>query len=201
MSIPVEFYFDYVGPYAYLANTQLPKLGLDVIHKPISILDVMKKVGNQPSPKCPPKLAHAMADTARLAKRHGVPLAPNAEIFAGLQSGEADLHFFARAALAAQKLGEFVPFHAATFDAFWGHPKSIITADAFAAVLNAAGVSGDTIVALARQRETEDSLDQANDAAVAAGVFGVPFFRVGENVFFGSDRLDFVKEYALEGAQ
>ena len=46
MSKPVEFYFDYVSPYAYLANTQLPLLGLDIVFKPISILDVMMAVGN-----------------------------------------------------------------------------------------------------------------------------------------------------------
>ena len=47
----------------------------------------------------------------------------------------------------------------------------------------------------------DEALNGANQAAVEAGVFGVPFFRVGEEIFFGGDRLDFVKEYALEGAK
>lgn len=200
MSKPVEFYLDYVSPYAYLANTQLHALGLDVVYKPISILDVMKTVGNTPSPACPPKLAHATADSARFAKRYGVPLQANAEIWAGLKSGTVNLRFFARAALAAQELGQFERFHAATFDAFWAHPKSIAAPDAFAAVLDATGIDGQTIVRLAQDPQTEAVLNRANEEAVAAGVFGVPFFRVGKDVFFGGDRLDFVREYALEGA-
>lgn len=200
MSKPVEFYFDYVSPYAYLANTQLPSLGVDVIYKPISILDVMKVVGNQPSPACPPKLAHAMADTARFAKRYGVPLEANEEIWAGLKSGKTDLRFFARAALSAQKLDCFKTFHATIFDAFWGHPKSVVTTDACAAVLAAAGIPGQAIVGLAMDPESEEDLNRANAEAVKAGVFGVPFFRVDNDVFFGGDRLDFVKEYALAGA-
>ena len=201
MSKPVEFYFDYVSPYAYLANTQLPRLGLDIVFKPISILDVMSAVGNQPTPKCPAKLRHASADTTRWARRYDVPLAANAEIWSGLQSGTIDLRFYARAALAAQRLGHFAGFHEAMFDAFWAHPRSVATRESCEALLNSAGIPGKDVFALAALPELEKALNEANEAAVAAGVFGVPFFRVGEEIFFGGDRLDFVKECALEVAK
>jgi 2-hydroxychromene-2-carboxylate isomerase len=55
----VKYYFDYMSPYAYLARTQLPKQDFEVGYFPISILDVMDVVHNQPSPKCPVKLAYA----------------------------------------------------------------------------------------------------------------------------------------------
>lgn len=201
MSKPVEFYFDYVSPYAYLADTQLPNSGLDIVYKPISILDVMTAVGNQPTPKCPAKLRHATADSARWAKRYGVPLASNVELWTALQAGTINLRFFARGALAAQALGHFAGFHAAMFDAFWAHPRSVATREACEAVLTAAGVPGTEVFALAAQPEMEAALDAANAAAVEAGVFGVPFFRVGEEIFFGGDRLDFVKESAMGGAK
>lgn len=199
MSKPVEFYFDYVSPYAYLANTQLPKLGLDIVYKPVSILDVMSAVGNQPTPKCPAKLRHSMKDSARWAKRYGVPLAMNAELWAALEAGKADLRLFARGALAAQKRGHFPTFHKAMFDAIWANPKSVVTQEACERLLDSAGLSGTDIFNLATLPDMEIALNAANDEAVAAGVFGVPFFRVGEEIFFGGDRLDFVKEYALAG--
>lgn len=198
MSKPVEFYFDYVSPYAYLANTQLPQLGLDIAFKPISILDVMMAVGNQPTPKCPAKLRHASADTARWAKRYDVPLSANTEVWSALQAGKLDLRFFARGALAAQTLGHFPRFHNAMFDAFWAHPKSVVTREACEALLDAAGIPGRDIFELAAQPKMDAALNGANQAAIDAGVFGVPFFRVGEEIFFGGDRLDFVKEAALE---
>lgn len=200
MSKPVEFYFDYVSPYAYLADTQLPQSGLDVVYKPISILDVMNAVGNQPTPKCPAKLRHAHADTARWAKRYGVPLMANAEVWSALQAGTINLRFFARAALAAQALGHFAGFHAAMFDAFWAHPRSVATREACEALLDAVGLPGKDVFALAAQPEMEAALDAANAAAIEAGVFGVPFFRVEQDIFFGADRLDFVKEHALGAA-
>lgn len=53
-------------------------------------------------------------------------------------------------------------------------------------------------LAVQPETETENVLNEANEAAVKAGVFGVPSFTIDKEIFFGGDRLDFVKEYALE---
>ena len=103
--------------------------------------------------------------------------------------------------LAAQTLGHFPNFHHAMFDAFWAHPKSVVTREACEALLDAAGIPGKDIFELAAQPEMEEVLNSANQAAVEAGVFGVPFFTVNEEIFFGGDHLDFVKESALEGVK
>jgi 2-hydroxychromene-2-carboxylate isomerase len=55
----VEFIFDYPSPYAYLASTQLGRLGVPVRSEPVGIVDVMRRVNNQPSPACPPKARYA----------------------------------------------------------------------------------------------------------------------------------------------
>ena len=52
-------------PYAYLASTQLESLRVPVRHDPIGIVEVMKRVNNQPSPACPPKASYAGIDAAR----------------------------------------------------------------------------------------------------------------------------------------
>jgi 2-hydroxychromene-2-carboxylate isomerase len=69
----VEFVFDYPSRYAYLASTQLESLGVPVGYEPIGIVEVMKRVDNQPSPACPPKARYAGIDAARWAHRYGVP--------------------------------------------------------------------------------------------------------------------------------
>jgi 2-hydroxychromene-2-carboxylate isomerase len=65
----VEFFFDYVSPYAYLANKQLAELQVPIGMRPIAILEVMKLVNNQPSPRCPPKARYAALDAKRWADR------------------------------------------------------------------------------------------------------------------------------------
>jgi 2-hydroxychromene-2-carboxylate isomerase len=70
----VEFFFDYVSPYAYPANTQLSKLEVPIARRPIAIVEVMKLVNNQPSLTCPPKARYAALDAKRWADRYGVPL-------------------------------------------------------------------------------------------------------------------------------
>ena len=161
----------------------------------------MTAVGNQPTPKCPAKLRHAHADTARWARRLGVPLAANLELWSAFQAGTVELRFFARGALAAQALGHFAGFHAAMFDGFWAHPTSVVTREACEALLDSCAIPGKEVFALAAQPEMENALADANASAVEAGLFGVPFFRVDQEIFFGADRLDFVREYALEAAK
>lgn len=190
VSKAVEFYLDSVSPYAYLANAQLAALSLDVVCKPISILDAMKVVGNTSSPVCPPKLEHAMADTARFAERDAVPPRSSTEFRAGLNNGTVNPGFSACAALAAQTLEQFVGFHASAFDAFWAHSQSIAASASFEALPDSAGLDGNAITALAADPGTEAALGRANAEVVSAGVFGVPFFQVG-------DRLDFVKAAAV----
>jgi 2-hydroxychromene-2-carboxylate isomerase len=90
MPARVEYFFDYVSPYAYLANTQLGGLGVAVDFRPVVIVEVMKRVKNQPSPLCPPKGRYASLDAARWAKLYGVPFAANQPLWAALRAGEFD---------------------------------------------------------------------------------------------------------------
>ncbi len=197
MSLPVDFYFDYVSPYAYLANTQLPRLGLDIRHRPISITEVMGIVNNHPSPMCPPKLRHAMRDTARWAKRYGVPLEVNQAWWNGIGTGQVDLRLHMKGALAAQKLGHFEAYHHVIWEAIYARPRPVAGPVETQALLEASGLPGREILALALESDIEQKLDAENAAAAEAGVFGVPKFLVEGEVYFGGDRLDFVREHAL----
>lgn len=190
----INFYYDYISPYAYLANSQLSHRGLPVTYCPVSILDVMRLVNNQPSPKCPPKLKYALADTQRWARRYGVRLEMNAAWWCALEESRIDMRLFSSGALAAQKMDCFAAYHSAIFGALWGQPRDVLGPRARVQLLEAYGIDGDALWAAAEDHKAMAELDACNAAAVQAGVFGVPTFLVNDELFFGNDRLDFVAE-------
>jgi 2-hydroxychromene-2-carboxylate isomerase len=192
----VKYYFDYYSPYAYLASTQLPKQGFEVEYCPVSVLDVMDMVHNQPTPKCPAKLAYIMRDTARWAQRYSVPLQMNEQFWSGLQSNVISTRLFIRGALAAQQLGHFDAYHRGMSDAIWRHPRDVVSEAGRMALLQEWGVPAQKVWDLARTKEIDSRLDQRNTEAAAAGVFGVPIFIVDDEMYFGNDRLDLVIQHA-----
>ena len=116
----VQFILDYRSPYAYLANTQIMSMGVQIEHKPVEIVSVMKRVNNQPSPMCPPKAKYAGLDAARWAKHYGVPYSPNRPLLEALRTGQLKSDLLSRAGIAAQKLGAFQQVNDALFGAVWG---------------------------------------------------------------------------------
>lgn len=105
MSRKLDFYFDYVSPYTYLANTQVSSLGLDINFVPVVIVDVMKRVNNQPSPLCPPKGMYIVIDAARWAGIYGVPMAQNGGFWEAVMTGRFSTKTLTRGAVAALKMG------------------------------------------------------------------------------------------------
>jgi 2-hydroxychromene-2-carboxylate isomerase len=123
----VEFVFYNPTPYAYLASTQLERLGVPARCEPIGIVEVMKRVNNQPSPTCPPKARYAGIDAARWGHRYGVPFKINQALLAALGTGTFDYQILTRGGIVAQKLDVFALYNAAVFAAIWGKPQDIVT--------------------------------------------------------------------------
>ena len=188
-----EFHFDYRSPYSYLAMTQIGDIAL-TLH-PFDVLDVMKRVGNTPTTiTCKVKGVYARADMARWAQRYRVPVSRNP------QMSEINGQRLLRATLAITEGPERRKAAVALFEAMWGNPAALTSPDDVVACLEAAGVAlpGD-FAGRIDQDDLEAQLDLANAAAAERGVFGSPTFFVGEQMFFGNDRLDFLRE-ALETA-
>src|SRR5882672_3057266 len=81
MANQLDFYFDFRSPYSYLAFTQLGSLPARANLLPISVLDVMKIVGNTPtSVTCGAKGSYVKRDLARWARHYGVPIKPRADM-------------------------------------------------------------------------------------------------------------------------
>jgi 2-hydroxychromene-2-carboxylate isomerase len=184
----LDFYFDYRSPYAYLAQTQVRKLGVEIAWKPFEILQLMDKVGNVPtSITCKPKGKYLGMDLMRWVAMYKVPFQRHP------QSGSIDARRLLRATIAAAELGQADAAVAAIFAAYWGSGAPLSTTEDVVAVLNAAGVAAPGLAGRIDDPELDAALDAATDAAAVRGVFGAPTMYVGDEMFFGNDRFDFVR--------
>jgi len=189
MSRRLEFFFDFRSPYSYLANTRLPGLDVEVTYRPFEILGLMKEVGNVPtSVICKPKSRYLGADLRRWVGMYGVPFERHPDL------GTIDARRLLRAVLVADGLGKAPAAVSAIFRAVWGVPAPLATPADVAAVLEAAGVSAPNLASRIDDPALDEALDKATAEAVSRGVFGAPAMFVGDEMFFGNDRFDFVRE-------
>lgn len=191
----VDFFFDFISPYTYLADTQLAALqertGARIRYRPMHLLNLMKLVGNVPTTViCANKMKYAGQDLGRWVARYGVPFQMNPHLFAGDQS------LSLKGALVAQKQGPDAAgaYNRAIFRAFWIDAVDTNDRRRLEACLEAAGLDGRRILEAAEQSEYADLLAKNTGFAVECGVFGSPTFIVGEEMFFGNDRLEFLEE-------
>lgn len=185
----VEFHFDYRSPYAYLAWTQFGKLPAEVRYCPFDIAELMKKVENVPtSVVCAAKNRYVGKDLARWAGRYGVPFARHP------QAAAIDARRLLRATLAADRLGAMPLAVTAIYQARWASPAPLSSAEEIAALLGRAGMDAEQLLPLIDDAALDQSLDAATAAAAARGVFGAPTFFIEDDMFFGNDRLDFVRD-------
>ena len=189
----VDFYFDFGSPAAYLAYTQLPKLaaetGATVAWKPMLLGGVFQATGNHSPVTIAAKGKYVFKDFARFAQRYGVPLHPNPHF-------PINTITLMRATVALQmrsdpRFGEFLQ---AMFKAIWVDGKNMNDPATVGAVWQADGFDATAMLALCNEQPVKDQLKADTRAAVERGIFGAPTFFIGDTMFWGQDRLDFVRE-------
>lgn len=185
----LEFFYDFTSPYSYLASTRVEDLarrtGAALRWRPFLLGGVFKSTGNRAPIEIPAKGRNMFLDLQRWATRLGVPyrwppVFPVPSILA------------LRAALVADEEGRIVPFTHAVFRAVWAESREIGTPEQLAPVLDAAGLDGSRLVAAAPGKK--EALIRQTQEAVDRGAFGAPAFFVGEELFTGNDRMDFIEE-------
>ncbi|MEZ0222645.1 MAG: 2-hydroxychromene-2-carboxylate isomerase [Tardiphaga sp.] len=188
----VQFILDYRSPYAYLANTQITSLCAQIKYELVDIVSVMARVNNQPSPMCPPKAKYADLDAMRWAKQYGVPYSPNWPLLEAFQKGQLEGNLLLAAGIAAQRLSVFQQVNDALFDAVWASEAELTTADGRSHFLASRTLPSE-LWDIAESKEIQEELAANGERAVMQGVFGVPTFFLDGEMFFGNDRLSFVK--------
>jgi len=105
-----------------------------------------------------------------------------------------------RAAFAAEDAGVFAPYHEAMFRAAWVERKNLADAAVLSDVIAKAGLDAPALLAAAASDPCKAKLKaNVEEVLLARGGFGLPSFFVGDELFFGNDRLEFV-EAALSAA-
>ncbi|MET0154161.1 MAG: 2-hydroxychromene-2-carboxylate isomerase [Candidatus Binatia bacterium] len=187
----LEFFFDYGSPFSYLADTQLANLaqrtGATLAYRPMLLGAVLKATGNASPMAVAAKGAYMGRELERWAQRYGVRFASNPFSF------PSNTLRLMRGAVASQKLAVFEAYHRVVFDAVWGRPLDLGAEATFRSVLQSASIDPERLLGTIEEEGTKNELRRNTDEAVRRGVFGAPTFFVGEDMFWGNDRLDWVE--------
>ena len=187
----IEFLFDYGSPFSYLADTQLPALtartGAKIVYTPVLLGGVLKATGNASPITVPAKGKYMNLELKRWALRYGIAEVVNK--FFPINTMK-----LMRGAVAGQQLGVFDRYHATIFPAFWGKGLNLGDDGVFTGVLEAAGLPAAEIIRAIETDQVKNLLRRNTDDAVARGMFGAPAFFVGDEMYWGNDRLDWVEE-------
>ena len=179
MSQPIEFFYDVLSPYGYLAFCRLPgmvkRLKTELVLRPVSLPKLHQKSGNTPPALVAPRLAYIKKDIEQLGRYYGIPY-QWPEVFP-CKSGRA------MSVLTHVEGEERVRLTRQLFNAYWIENLDI----GDPAVL--ASIVGDDLVQAAAEPSVRERLEASTEEAAQRGAFGVPTFFVGEHMFFGNDRL------------
>jgi hypothetical protein len=187
-----DFYYDFGSLAAYLAHTQLPKMcaetGASANLLPMLLGGVFQATGNVSPMTVPAKGRYAFMDFKRFADGYGVPLNMNP-------------HFpiitttLMRMVTALQTKNDprMQNFMDVVFQAIWEDSLNMNDPAIVGQVLTDAGFDTAALLAMANDQATKDQLKAVTTKAVERGVFGAPSFFVGEEMFWGQDRIEQVK--------
>ncbi len=192
----LELIFDFGSPNAYLTLKVLPELlertGAGLIITPCLLGGIFKATGNKAPmiqyAEAPAKLAYENLEMRRFIARHG------------LTKFRLNPHFpvntltIMRGAVVAGDEGNLDDYVDAVNRAMWEDGLKMDDPEVIATFLSANGFDGPALLARTQEPEIKARLVANTEAAVARGVFGIPTFFVGDEIFFGKDRLDQVEE-------
>ncbi len=201
MTKSVDFIFDFGSPNAYLSYHVLPRLlerqGATINIIPCLLGGIFKATGNQ-SPvaafaNVKGKLEYSRLEMQRFIKRHGL------SAFKFNPNFPVNTLLMMRAALVAEEDGRLAGYVSAGLKHMWEDELKMDDPEVFVSAMNEAGFDGASLRERANDPSIKQRLIDNTNAAVERGAFGVPTFYVGDEMFFGKDRLQEVVE-AVAGA-
>jgi len=184
-----DFYYDFGSLAAYLAHTQLPQICADTgatVHMlPMLLGGVFQATGNAAPMTVPAKGKYLIIDMQRYAKSYGVSLNFNPffpiitttlmRMVTGLQMRS------------DPQLPHFLD---TVYTAIWVEGLNMNDPAVVAEVLSRAGFVAAELLAMANAQATKDQLKAVTMRAVERGVFGAPTFFVGDDMYWGQDRIE-----------
>lgn len=189
----VEFYFDLGSPYSYLAYYRLLQIAeqqeIQIVYKPILLGGVFKATGNRSPIEIPVKGAYSILDMQRWAEYYHIPMQMNPHFpmntltLMRILTGVQLLH-----------LEKFEQVLKLLFDAMFGTPQNLNEPAVLAEVLKPSGFSVEDIMSMVQSDVVKQKLITETEQAILRGIFGAPTFFVGDEMYWGQDRLHFVEQ-------
>ena len=189
----VEFYFDLGSPYSYLAYYRLLQIAeqqeIQVVYKPILLGGVFKATGNRSPIEIPVKGVYSILDMQRWAEYYQIQMQMNPHFpmntltLMRILTGVQLLH-----------LEKFEQVLKLLFDAMFGTPQNLNEPTVLAEVLKPSGFSVEDIMSMVQSDVVKQKLITETEQAIQRGIFGAPTFFVGDEMYWGQDRLHFVEQ-------
>jgi len=194
MSKQVDYYHFLISPWSYLAIQQFNKLkqkhGLTVRYKPINVMQTFDNMGGLPPGKRHPSRQRFRMDELKRWQAHlNVPLNLTPKHFPADQTLAAQMVFAAGGADGNAQAGLLSD---AILTAVWAEEKDIADEATLLALAKQCELDGDALLAKAQQDDIAKLYASTTEEAHAADVFGSPTYKVGDELFWGQDRLDFL---------
>jgi len=195
----MEFHFDFGSPNAYLAHLVIPEIeqraGAKFDYVPVLLGGVYKLTGNRSPAESlagiKNKPDYERLETARFIERHGITSYRHNPFF------PVNTLTIMRGAIAAQRLGVFERYVDEIYRHMWSEPKKLDDPAVLRAALLESGLDAEHLGDLVQDAEVKLQLLENTERSVARGTFGSPTFFVGDEIFFGKDRLHDVEEMML----
>ncbi len=179
----IEFFYDIVSPYSYIAATQMAQFAgkAEVVWRPFLLGGVFKATGNSgPAFTVAAKMPYMFQDLGRLVAHYHIPFAMPAQFPANTVT--------VQRVLCAASDSERAALTLKLFNAYWGQGKDVTNLELLTEL------AGAELIAKAQDDAIKNQLKTNTEDAVARGAFGAPTFFVGDDMYFGEDRLFLVAE-------
>ena len=192
----VDFLFDFGSPNAYLSHLVIPEIekrqGTKFEYVPILLGGVFKLTNNRSPAETNAgiknKGAYQQLETQRFIRQHGITRFKPNPFF------PVNTLMIMRGAVAAKKLGIFERYVDEVYRHMWAEPKKLDDPAVLKAALLESSLPADRLFELVQTPEVKDTLLAETQRAVDRGTFGSPTFFVGDDIYFGKDRLRDVEE-------
>lgn len=189
----IDFYFDFISPFSYLAHQRLPELaarfGYALDYHAADLADLKRLAGNT-APKMtaiPLKLSYSRIDQKRWAERYGVPITP--------PSGSHDSTWLNRGAFYAADRNQAGDYVTAAWTRMRRDGRDLAEESTWREIAGDLAWKPNDFVAFVRSEDSRTRYQRSTQQAHDRGVFGVPTMMIGDEMWWGNDRLDFLEEF------
>ena len=200
----IDFYFDVSSPWTYLAFRNLQpmaaELNVSINWRPVLVGGIFNTVNQRMyasrEDSTSPRNRYVLKDLQDCARQAGLTIMFPPKVFP-VNSVKA----MRGCIWLAQDEGfkqHLLAFIEATFAAYFTHQQDISQDRELASICSDIGIDADAFAAGISQPDIKETLKANTDEAIARGAFGVPSFFVGDDMYFGNDRLDFLRLAVLK---